>query len=87
MAKAAGWDATPSRKSWLLRAKKTLSGSANSCSTRIAFARRRQLCVHDLHATMLALMGSDHERLTYHFEGRARRLTDVFGNVVKEIIE
>jgi len=35
---------------------------------------------------MLALMGLDHERLTYHFEGRARRLTDVFGNVVKEII-
>jgi len=32
------------------------------------------------------LMGLDHERLTYHFEGRARRLTDVFGNVVKEII-
>jgi len=43
--------------------------------------------VHDLHATMLALMGLDHERLTYHFAGRARRLSDVFGNVVKETIE
>jgi hypothetical protein len=42
--------------------------------------------VHDLHATMLALLGFDHERLTYHFEGRDRRLTDVFGHVVREVI-
>ena len=49
-------------------------------------AIERKVHVHDLHATMLALMGLDHERLTYHFEGRARRLTDVFGNVVKEIL-
>ena len=42
--------------------------------------------VHDLHATLLAALGLDHERLTYHFEGRARRLTDVFGHVVKEVL-
>jgi uncharacterized protein (DUF1501 family) len=36
--------------------------------------------VNDLHATMLALMGMDHERLTYLFEGRYRRLTDVGGH-------
>jgi hypothetical protein len=35
--------------------------------------------VHDLHATMLGLLGLDHERLTYHFEGRVRRLTDIGG--------
>ena len=35
--------------------------------------------VNDLHATMLGLMGLDHERLTYLFEGRDRRLTDVGG--------
>ena len=35
--------------------------------------------VHDLHATMLTLLGLDHERLTYLFEGRERRLTDVGG--------
>jgi Protein of unknown function (DUF1501) len=35
--------------------------------------------VHDLHATMLSLLGIDHERLTYLFEGRMRRLTDVGG--------
>ncbi|HQU45199.1 MAG TPA: DUF1501 domain-containing protein, partial [Pirellulales bacterium] len=42
--------------------------------------------VHDLHATMLAALGLDHEKLTYHFEGRPRRLTDVFGHVVKEVL-
>jgi uncharacterized protein (DUF1501 family) len=42
--------------------------------------------VHDLHATMLYLMGVDHLRLTYKFQGRDFRLTDVFGHVVKEIL-
>jgi hypothetical protein len=36
--------------------------------------------VNDLHATMLGLLGLDHERLTYLFEGRNRRLTDVGGH-------
>ena len=38
--------------------------------------------VHDLHATMLHLFGINHERLTYRFQGRDFRLTDVHGNVV-----
>ena len=42
--------------------------------------------VHDLHATMLHLMGIDHERLTVKFQGRDFRLTDVHGNVVQDII-
>jgi len=41
---------------------------------------------HDLHATILHLMGLDHERLTYFHQGRDERLTDVFGRVVKEIL-
>ena len=41
--------------------------------------------VHDLHATILALMGVDHTRLTYRFQGRYFRLTDVAGNVVKAV--
>ena len=41
--------------------------------------------VHDLHATILALMGIDHERLTYRHTGRDFRLTDVHGRVVKEV--
>jgi hypothetical protein len=42
--------------------------------------------VHDLHATMLHLMGVEHKRLTYKFQGRDFRLTDVHGNVVREIL-
>ena len=42
--------------------------------------------VHDLHATILHLMGLDHEKLTYRYSGRDYRLTDVSGRVVREII-
>ncbi len=42
--------------------------------------------VNDLHATMLFLFGVDHEKLTYRFQGRDFRLTDVRGNVVQKII-
>lgn len=42
--------------------------------------------VHDLHATILALLGFDHEKLTFRSAGRDFRLTDVHGNVVKELI-
>jgi hypothetical protein len=41
--------------------------------------------VHDLHATILALMGIDHEMLTFRHGGRDHSLTDVHGRVVKEI--
>jgi hypothetical protein len=42
--------------------------------------------VHDLHATMLHLLGLDHTRLTYRHLGRDFRLTDVSGNVVKQLL-
>jgi uncharacterized protein (DUF1501 family) len=42
--------------------------------------------VHDLHATLLHLLGIDHERLTYRFQGRDYRLTDIAGRVVKDIL-
>jgi hypothetical protein len=42
--------------------------------------------VHDLHATMLHLLGVDHKRLTYRFQGRDFRLTDVHGNVVTKVL-
>jgi len=44
------------------------------------------MTVHDLHATILHLLGLDHERLTYRYAGRDFRLTDVHGNVVKEVL-
>jgi uncharacterized protein (DUF1501 family) len=42
--------------------------------------------VHDLNATLLHLLGMDHQRLTYRFQGRDFRLTDVHGEVVKAIL-
>lgn len=42
--------------------------------------------VHDLHATILHLLGFDHEQLTYRFQGRDYRLTDVHGKLIKEIL-
>jgi hypothetical protein len=42
--------------------------------------------IHDLQATILHLLGIDHEKLTYRFQGRRFRLTDVAGRVVKEIV-
>ena len=41
--------------------------------------------VHDLHATILHLLGIDHERLTFRYAGRDFRLTDVHGRAVKEV--
>jgi hypothetical protein len=43
--------------------------------------------IHDIHATILHLLGLDHERLTFRFGGREMRLTDVHGRVIREIIQ
>jgi hypothetical protein len=50
------------------------------------FAVENKVHVHDLHATVLHLLGLDHTRLTYRYSGRDMRLTDVHGNVIKEIL-
>ena len=47
---------------------------------------RDPVSIHDLHATILRILGVDHERLTYRFGGREHRLTDVHGRVVGEIL-
>jgi hypothetical protein len=49
-------------------------------------AAENKVHVHDLHATILRLLGFDHEKLTYRYNGRDFRLTDVYGSVVKDII-
>jgi hypothetical protein len=51
-----------------------------------AAAVQDKVHVHDLHATILHCMGMDHKRLTYRFNGRDFRLTDVAGNVVTPIL-
>ena len=50
------------------------------------YAERNKMHIHDVHATILHLLGIDHEKLTYRYSGRDFRLTDVFGNVAKEIL-
>ncbi len=50
------------------------------------FAVESKVDVHDLHATILHLLGMDHKRLTFRYSGRDMRLTDVHGNVVKELL-
>lgn len=51
-----------------------------------AAAIRNRVHVHDLHATVLRLLGFDHEKLTYRYNGRDFRLTDVYGTVVSDLI-
>jgi len=51
------------------------------------YATRDKVHIHDLHATLLHLMGMDHRRLTYRYAGRDFRLTDVYGDVVTEILK
>lgn len=50
------------------------------------YAAQDKVHIHDFHATLLHLMGLDHEKLTYRYAGRDFRLTDVAGNVVKKIL-
>ena len=50
------------------------------------YAVENKVHVHDLHATILHLLGLDHTKLTYHFSGRQMRLTDVYGNLVQDIL-
>jgi hypothetical protein len=49
-------------------------------------AVENRVTIHDLHATMLYLLGMDHKRLTYRYSGRDMRLTDVYGEVVQGIL-
>jgi len=46
----------------------------------------KQVSIHDFHATLLHLLGLDHEKLTYRYAGRDFRLTDVYGQVVRDIV-
>jgi hypothetical protein len=49
-------------------------------------AQEQPISYHDLHATMLHLLGLDHTKLTYRFNGRDMRLTDVYGTLIPQIV-
>jgi hypothetical protein len=62
-------------------------GQAYGATDEFGFqAVENRVHIHDLHATILRLLGFDHERLTYRYAGRDFRLTDVHGRVVNELI-
>jgi hypothetical protein len=62
-------------------------GYVHGATDELGFAAaENKVHVHDLHATVLHLLGFDHERLTYRYAGRDFRLTDVYGTVVKELL-
>ena len=71
-----GWPAAASR-----------AATSYGATDEFGFAAvEKKVHVHDLHATILHLLGFDHEKLTYRYAGRDFRLTDVHGNVVKELL-
>lgn len=61
----------------------TIYGATDEFGYKVA---ENPVTINDLHATILHLLGLDHTRLTHRFSGRDMRLTDVHGNVVKDII-
>jgi uncharacterized protein (DUF1501 family) len=61
----------------------TVYGATDEFGARSA---ENKVHIHDLHATILALLGFDHKQLTYRYNGRDFRFTDNFGNVVKDVI-
>lgn len=62
-------------------------GTVHGATDEFGFrAEQDPVSVHDLHATMLHLMGFDHERLTYRYAGRDFRLTDVHGQVLHDVL-
>ena len=62
-------------------------GTVHGSTDEFGFAAvENPVSAHDLHATILHLMGLDHERLTYRYSGRDFRLTDVEGNIVRKIL-
>ena len=65
----------------------TKGGFVHGASDELGFrVGKDKVHVHDLQATILHLLGMDHERLTFKFQGRQYRLTDVHGKVVHEVI-
>jgi hypothetical protein len=62
-------------------------GTVHGATDEFGFgAQEDPTSVHDLHATMLHLLGFDHKRLTYRYAGRDFRLTDVHGEVIRSIV-
>ena len=86
---AAAWAATTTTTAspcgWPAAASRAATSTAPPTSS-ASQAVENKVHVHDLHATILHLLGFDHEKLTYRYAGRDFRLTDVHGKVVAEVV-
>jgi hypothetical protein len=81
-----GRDHNPGAMSMWMAGAKIRGGQTIGSSDEFGYkAEDQPIAVHDLHATMLHLMGMDHTKLTYRFNGRDMRLTDVYGKVIPQL--
>ena len=82
-----GRDHNPQGFTWWCAGGGVKGGYAHGATDEFGYyAVRDKVHMHDFHATVLHLLGLDHENLTYRYAGRDFRLTDVYGNVVHELI-
>jgi len=82
-----GRDHYPDCYSMFLAGGGSKSGTTYGESDELGFSvAKDEVHVHDLQATIMHLIGFDHEKLTYRYQGRDYRLTDVHGKVVKGLI-
>ena len=82
-----GRDHNPGTQTVLMFGAGIKGGQAIGASDEFGYkAMEQPISYHDLHATMLHLMGLDHTKLTYRFNGRDMRLTDVYGTLIPQIV-
>jgi hypothetical protein len=83
-----GRDHNPGAMSILMAGARIKGGQVIGSTDEFGYkAEEQPISVHDLHATILHLLGLDHTRLTYRFNGRDMRLTDVYGEPVRQIVQ
>jgi len=83
-----GRDHNPGAMSIWMAGAKIRGGQAIGTSDEFGYkAEEQPISIHDLHATILHLLGMDHTRLTYRFNGRDIRLTDVYGELIPQIVK
>jgi len=81
-----GRDHNPGTMSIWMAGAKIKGGQAIGASDEFGYKAEQQIVTtHDLHATILHLTGMDHTKLTYSYQGRMMRLTDVYGEVIPQI--
>ena len=82
-----GRDHNPGAMSMWMAGARIKGGQAIGASDEFGYkAEQQPIAIHDLHATMLHLLGMDHTRLTYFYNGRNMRLTDVYGDPIPQIV-